>query len=121
GDSVTATSDSDATAADGTRIGRGSKLIGHVAKARPLDKSASAGTDTESMLSIVFDKAILRDGREVPLNATIQAIAAAQSAATLDSGVGNPGMSAGGFGSGAARGGGGLLAGARGTAAGGLG
>lgn len=119
GDSVTATSDSDATAADGTRIGRGSKLMGHVTKARPLDKSASAGTDTESMLSIVFDKAILHDGREVPLNATIQAIAAAQSAATLDSGMGNPGISAGGFSSGAARGGG-LLAGGRGTAAGGL-
>jgi hypothetical protein len=121
GDSVTATSDSDARAADGTAIKRGSKLMGHVTKARPLDKSAAAGADAESALSIVFDKAILRDGREVPLNATVQAIAAAQSAASLDSGMGNAGMSAGGFGAGAARGGGGLVGGARGAVGGGVG
>ena len=121
GDSVTATSDSDAKTADGTPIKRGSKLVGHVTKARPLDKSASAGADAESMLSIVFDKAILRDGREVPLNATVQAIAAAQSAASLDSGMGGAGMPARGFGAGGARGGGGLLGGSRGAVGGGVG
>ena len=122
GDTVTATNDSDAEAADGTAIKRGSKLVGHVTRARPLDKSASGSADAGSMLSIVFDKAILRDGREVPLNATIQAVSAAQSAASLDSGMGGAGMSAAGFGAGSARGGGGgLVRGAGGAVTGGLG
>jgi hypothetical protein len=122
GDTVTATSDRDAEASDGTHIKRGSKLVGHVTQARPLDKSASGSAEAGSMLSIVFDKAILRDGREVPLNATIQAVSAAQSAASLDSGMGGGGMSAGGFGAGSARGGGGgLVRGAGGAVAGGLG
>jgi hypothetical protein len=121
GDTVTATNDSDAKAADGTAIKRGSKLVGHVTQARPLDKSASGSADAGSMLSIVFDKAILRDGREVPLNATIQAVSAAQSAASLDSGMGG-GMSAGGFGAGSPRGGGGgLVRGTGGAVTGGLG
>src|ERR687888_66197 len=77
GDSVTATNDRDATASDGTRVKRGSKLVGHVTKAQPLDKSASGSAEGNSALSIVFDKAILKDGREVPLNATIQAVSAA--------------------------------------------
>jgi hypothetical protein len=58
-----------------------------VTRARPLDKSASGSAEAGSMRSIVFDKAVLRDGREVPLNATIQAVSAAQSAASLDSGL----------------------------------
>jgi hypothetical protein len=122
GDTVTATNDSDAKAADGTPIKRGSRLVGHVTKTRPLEKSASAGGDAESMLSIVFDKAILSDGREVPLNATIQAVSAAQSAAALGSDMGGGSMSAGGLGSGAVRGGGGgLVRGAGGSVTGGLG
>jgi hypothetical protein len=122
GDTVTATNDNDAKAADGTPIKRGSKLVGHVTKARPLDKSASGSADAQSMLSIVFDRAILKDGREVPLNATIQAVSAAQSAASLDSDMGGAGMPAGGFGAGSARGGGGgLLRGTAGSVAGGQG
>jgi hypothetical protein len=122
GDSVTATTDKDAKAADGTSIKRGSTLVGHVTKAQPLDKSASGSADAASMLSIVFDKAILKDGREVPLNATIQAVSAAQSDASLASDIGGAGMSAAGTGAGSARGvGGGLVGGAGGAVAGGLG
>jgi hypothetical protein len=123
GDSVTATNDSDAKAADGTSIKRGSKLVGHVTKAHPLERSAAGSADAQSMLSIVFDKAILRDGRELPLNATIQALSEARSATSLDSDRGGVGMSAGGLGTGSTRGsaGGGLLRGATGPAAGGLG
>jgi hypothetical protein len=121
GETVTATNDRDAKAPDGTPIKRGSKLVGHVTNARPLDKSASAGAEGESMLSVVFDKAILKDGREVPLNATIQAVSAAQSAAALDSNMGGTGMSGGGFGAGSVRGGGGLVRGAGGSVTGGLG
>jgi hypothetical protein len=122
GDSVTATNDKDAKAADGTSIKRGSTLVGHVTKAQPLDKSASGSADAASMLSIVFDKAILKDGREVPLNATIQAVSAAQSDASLASDMGGAGVSAVGSGAGSARGaGGGLLGSAGGSVAGGLG
>jgi hypothetical protein len=121
GDPVTATNDRDAKAADGTSIKRGSKLVGHVTKAQPLDKSASGSADAQSMLSIVFDKAILRDGSEVPLNATLQAVSAAQSATSLDSDIGGAGMSTAGYGAGAARGsGGGLLGGAGSSLTGGL-
>ena len=121
GDEVTATNDRDAKAADGTSIKRGSKLVGHVTKAHPLDKSASGSADSASILSIVFDKAILKDGHEVPLNATIQAVSAAESEASLGSNAGGAGMSAVGSGAGSARGtGGGLLGGAHGAVGGGL-
>jgi hypothetical protein len=68
GDPVTATNDKDAKSADGTNIKRGSTLVGHVTKAQPLDKSASSSADATSMLSVVFDKAILKDGRELPVS-----------------------------------------------------
>ena len=121
GDPVTATNDKDSKAADGSSIKRGSKLVGHVTKAQPLDKSASGSADAASMLSIVFDKAILKDGREVPLNATIQAVSTAESDASLGSDIGGAGMSAVGSGAGSSRGaGGGLLGGAGGSVGGGL-
>lgn len=121
GDQVTATNDRDAKAADGTSIKRGSKLVGRVTKAQPLDKSASGSAGAQSMLSIVFDRAILKDGHEVPLNATIQAVSAAESEAALGSNAGGAGMSAAGSGAGSARGtGGGLLGGAHGAVGGGL-
>jgi hypothetical protein len=121
GDPVTATNDKDAKAADGTSIKRGSNLVGHVTKAQPLDKSASGSANADSMLAIVFDKAILKDGREVPLNATIQAVSAAESNASLASDMGGAGMPRAGSGAASARGaGGGLVGGAGGAVAGGL-
>src|ERR1700694_3677294 len=121
GDQVTATNDRDAKAADGTSIKRGSKLGGRGTKAQPLDKSASGSADAQSMLSIVFDRAILKDGHEVPLNATIQAVSAAESDASLGSDIGGAGMSAVGFGAGSSRGaGGGLPGGGGGSRGGGL-
>jgi len=117
GDRVTAKNDKDAKSADGTSIKRGSTLVGHVTKARPLNKSASGSADAQSMLSVVFDKAILKDGREVPLNATIQAVSAAESDAALTSDIGGAGMSSVESGAASARGaGGGLLGGAGGAA-----
>ena len=122
GDPVTATNDRDAKSADGTSIKRGSTLVGHVTKAQPLAKSASGSANAQSMLSVVFDKAILKDGREIPLNATIQAVSAAESDATLASDIGGAGMSSVGSGAASARGaGGGLLGSAGGSVAGGLG
>jgi hypothetical protein len=50
---------------------KGTLLVGHVSQAHPRGKGES-----ESALAIVFDKAVLKDGYEVPLDVTIQAIAA---------------------------------------------
>jgi hypothetical protein len=52
--------------------------VGHVTQA-----SARANGESESALGIVFDKAILKNGQEVPLNVAIQALAAAQSNAAV--------------------------------------
>src|SRR6266436_6194689 len=57
-----------------TVIPKGSKLVGHVTQA-----SARAKGESESSLGIVFDKAILKNGQEIPLSAGIQALASAQS------------------------------------------
>jgi hypothetical protein len=121
GDPVTAKNDKDTRSADGTRIKRGSMLVGHVTEAQPLNKSASGSAGAQSILSVVFDKAILKDGREIPLNATIQAVSAAESDAVLTSDIGGAGMSSVESGAASARGaGGGLLGSAGGSVAGGL-
>ena len=60
-----------------TVIPKGSKLVGHVTQA-----SARAKGEAESSLGIVFDKAILKHGEEIPLNVGIQALASAQSSAS---------------------------------------
>jgi len=53
-------------------IPRGGKLIGHVTEAKAREKGQN-----ESALGIAFDKAILKNGQEIPLQASIRAIAAA--------------------------------------------
>jgi hypothetical protein len=61
-----------------TILPNGTKLIGHVTQA-----SARAKGAADSALGIQFDKAVLKDGQEIPLsNVTIQALA----------GVANPGF-----------------------------
>ena len=60
-----------------TVIPKGSRLVGHVTQA-----SARANGESESSLGVVFDKAILKNGQEIPLNAGIQALASAQSSAS---------------------------------------
>src|SRR5439155_19511237 len=83
-----------------TVIPKGAKMVGHVTQA-----SARTKGESESALGIVFDKAILKNGEEIPLSAGIQAIAAAQSSASaagsdLDA-FGGAGASAAGSGRGA--------------------
>jgi hypothetical protein len=75
GDSVTAKTTKAVKSQGKTIIPRGSKLVGHVTEAKTRAKGES-----ESALGIVFDKAILNNGQEVPLNVTIQALAAAETA-----------------------------------------
>src|SRR5712671_1789193 len=86
-----------------TVIPKGSKLVGHVTQA-----SARAKGESESSLGIVFDKAILKNGQEIPLNVAIQAIASAQSGvsaagADMDT-MGGMGASAAGSGMAGGRG-----------------
>jgi hypothetical protein len=83
GDEVTAQL-SEHIKSDGRIIVRkGSRLVGHVAAARPLSrKRSSADVGGDSTLAIVFDRAVLEDGREIPLNASVQALAAAESRAS---------------------------------------
>jgi len=108
----------EAVKSDGkTIIAKGSKLVGHVTQA-----SARAKGETESSLGIVFDKAILKNGEEIPLNVTIQALASAQSSASMagsdmDS-IGGMGTSAAGSGTAGGRGALGGVTSAAGGAAG---
>jgi hypothetical protein len=114
GDSVTAHT-TEAVKADGkTVIPKGTKLVGHVTQAL-----TKAEGESQSTLGVVFDRAILKNGQEVPINAGIQALAAAQTVSSvggsdLDT-IGSTGASGGGS---AAAGGRGAL-GAAGATAGG--
>lgn len=86
-----------------TVIPKGARLVGHVTQA-----SARAKGESESALGIVFDKAILKNGQEIPLSAGIQALAASQSSASaagsdVDA-FGGAGASAAGSGAASGRG-----------------
>ena len=104
GDAVTA-HNTEAVKSEGkTVIPKGSRIVGHVTQA-----SARAKGESESSLGIAFDKAILKNGQGIPLNVGIQAIAAADSAASVAGpdmgGMGGAGGSAAGSGSAGGRGG----------------
>jgi hypothetical protein len=104
GDAVTAHTTEAAKSEGKTVIPKGSKLVGHVTQA-----SARAKGESESSLGIVFDKAILKNGQEIPLNVAIQALASAQS------NVSAAGADADAFGGVGASGGGSGVAGGRGA------
>jgi hypothetical protein len=105
GDQVTAKT-TEATKSEGKMIiPKGSKLVGHVTKCKQRSKD-----EKESALGLVFDKAILKNGEEIPLNVTIRALAAAQAAASGS--AGSDDLSAGGGAMGSARSSGGAGSGA---------
>lgn len=78
GDAVTAHTTEAVKSEGKTVIPKGSKLVGHVTRA-----STRAKGESESALGIVLDKAILKNGEEIPLNVAIQALASAQGAASV--------------------------------------
>ena len=92
GDQVTAKTTETVKSEGKVIIPRGSRLIGHLTECKPRNKE-----EKESALGIVFDKAILKGGQEIPLNITIQALAAAQSA--VSSSYGGDDLSGGAMGS----------------------
>ena len=88
GDPVKARTSEDVKAGGVVVIPRGAKLIGHVTEAQPAAKSGE-----QARLGLVFDRADLKDGRQVPLHTTFYALAAPQGASSdrgssLDGGFG---------------------------------
>ncbi len=70
GDQVTARIGQDVLAQGETIIPRGSRLFGHVTVAKPRSKG-----ENQSELGIAWDRVTLKDGRELPLHAVLQAVA----------------------------------------------
>jgi len=60
-------------------IRQGSKLIGHVTQAKPRTKE-----DGESLIGVLFDRAVLKGGGELELNGGIRAIAASVQVSMVD-------------------------------------
>jgi len=90
GDEVAAKTTQDVRSDSGVVIPRGSRLVGHVT-----DAKSKAKGDSESALGIAFDHAVLRNGQEVPLNASIKALAAAANTNSASLGDDNFGSAAG--------------------------
>ncbi|NDQ57237.1 MAG: TrbI/VirB10 family protein [Acidipila sp.] len=114
GDEVVARSEHAVKSDSRIVIPKGAKLIGHVTDAEARGKSQS-----QSTLGLMFDRAILKNGQEVPLHVVIQAVAAAQSQASPAGGDDNiltpMGGSGATSGSGSGRANVGLLGGAAST------
>ena len=92
GDAVKAKTSEDVIAGGIVVIPRGAKLVGHVTEAQP---AAKAGE--QARLGFVFDRADLKDGRQVPLHTAFYALAAPEGASDRNSSLGGFG---GGFGGG---------------------
>ena len=96
---------------------KGTRLLGHVTEA----KAAGSG-ESSSMLSFAFDRAVLKDGREIPINTAVRALAAAEGAGDVSGHDMGGTMSGGGNAmGGVASTGGGLTGGLGSTAGGALG
>jgi hypothetical protein len=83
GDEVTATLTDDVRANGRLLLLRGTMLVGRVTEAQARTRAGDGSTD--SRLGIAFERAVLRDGQEVPMHATIEAVAAAEPAASSNS------------------------------------
>jgi hypothetical protein len=100
GDPVNARTTRASQSPDGTPLPKGTQLVGHVTQAQSRGKNQS-----ESDLGIVFDKAVLKNGQEVPMNGTIQAIAAARNTASTADNLDDADLGGSVAGGGLARGG----------------
>ena len=86
GDQVVAKLSQDMLSNGQVVVPRGAKIVGHVTQAKPREKGES-----ESTLGIAFDKLVTKDGRELPLNASIQAVGAPVSNFNTNNGPGGNG------------------------------
>jgi len=73
GDNVIARTTENVKSEGQVLIPRGSRILGRVSEAK-----ARSAEEPESVLGIIFDRAVLKGGRELPLALTIQAIAPAR-------------------------------------------
>ncbi len=112
GDEVIAKSTQNVKSDGKVVIPKGSKMVGHVTQVQTAGKGQSA-----SQVGIAFDHAILKDGQQVPLHASIQAIAASQQSASAE--MMGDGMEDGGMAGGGAIAGGRAAAGGTGSLVGG--
>jgi hypothetical protein len=88
GDTVKARISEDVKSGGVVVIPRGAKLVGHVTEAQP------AGKGEQARLGVEFDRAELKDGRQIPLHTAFYALAAPAGAAS------EHGLTGGGFGGG---------------------
>jgi hypothetical protein len=101
GDPVTARTSEPSSTPDHTQLPKGTKLVGHVTEAK-----AAGGAEGQSVLGFMFDRAVLKDGREIPIHYTVRALAAAESATeastgdAMDGGLSGAAMAGGGAGMG---------------------
>ena len=72
GEPVTAHTTEPVKSGGKTILPKGTKMMGHVTQA-----SARANGQADSQLGIVFDKAVMKNGQEMPMNVAIQALGAA--------------------------------------------
>jgi len=93
GDTVKAKTSEDVKAGGIVVIPRGAKLVGHVTEAQPVAKAGE-----QARLGFVFDRAELKDGRQIPLHTAFYALAAPMGASSDHFSAG--GGFGGGFGSG---------------------
>lgn len=115
GDLVEAKTTSKALLANGTKLPKGTHLIGHVTEV-----SRETRHHKNAQLAFAFDHAVLHNGREVPIHAVLRSVSApaplnASGAFDGDGAMNSPVMAGGG----AARGRGGLLGGGGGVVGGG--
>ena len=113
GDEVEARAEQDIKQDGKVVLKKGTRLVGHVTQAQ-----ARAKGQSQSQLGILFDHAVLKNGQEMPFNASIQALASSQSAAAASTGADDIVASGSGMGAaqGSARSGGGLAGGVASTA-----
>jgi hypothetical protein len=101
GDTVTATLTEDVRANGRLLLLRGTMLVGRVTEAQARTRRADSGdAPADSRLGIEFETAVLRDGQEVPIHATIQAVAAGELPATTKAGSGTEDVTRGSLASG---------------------
>ena len=111
GQEVMAKTTSAATLADGTRLPKGTRLLGHVTAV-----SRETRENKTSSLAFAFDEAVLRGGREVPIHAVLRSLTAprpltANAASGFGSQMGAGPMQGGMAGGGMMQGGGGMMGG----------
>jgi len=113
GDEVEARTEEDIKQDGKVVMKKGTRLVGHVTQAQ-----AKANGQAQSQIGIMFDHAVLKNGQQMPFNASIQAVASAQSAAASSLAADDAMASGGGMGAmqTTSRSGGGLAGGVASTA-----